>query len=171
MSDIVDSWNGSWNARLLATYQPIINKSVLFTGAPFTRSPDSSTRVAAFLNYTVSDWSLGFQDSWVSGFSQVGGPILPAGSPAAPAGLNNWVNPHVNSWNQLDFNITRSFVMDGTDLAAYFVVQNMFNAPARQCPHLYHRSGSIQPPRPVSTVTASKAPMGRTFTLGLRAAL
>ncbi len=33
----------------------------------------------------------------VPGFSQVGGPVLPAGSAAAPSGLNNWVNPRVNS--------------------------------------------------------------------------
>ena len=45
MSDMVDGWKGSWNARLLATYQPVINNSVLIPGAPFTRMPDPSTRI------------------------------------------------------------------------------------------------------------------------------
>jgi len=30
------------------------------------------------LNYTLNDWSLGLQDTWVSGFSQVAGPVTPA---------------------------------------------------------------------------------------------
>src|SRR5665213_3993810 len=97
MSDLVSDWQGSLNTRLLATYEPIINKSVLIPGQPFTRSPDSSTRVTWFLNYSLNDWSVGLEDEWVSGFSQVAGPILPAGSAQASAGLNNWVNPHVNS--------------------------------------------------------------------------
>src|SRR5665213_2139739 len=111
MSDLVSDWQGSLNTRLLATYEPIINKSVLIPGQPFTRSPDSSTRITAFLNYTLNAWSLGLEDEWVSGFSQVAGPVLPAGSAAAPAGLNNWVNPHVNAWNQVDLNISRTFTM------------------------------------------------------------
>ena len=135
MSDMVDGWAGSWKARVLATYQPVINKSVLFPGAPFTRSPDSSTRITAFLNYSLNDWSVGVEDEWVSGFSQVGGPVLPAGSAQAAAGLNNWVNPHVNSWNQVDMNITRNFAMDGTDMAAYFVVQNLLNAQPAYVPN------------------------------------
>ena len=75
MSDLVSDWKGSWNARLLATYEPIINKSVLIPGQPFTRSPDSSTRITTFLNYTLNDWSFGLEDEWVSGFSLVAGPV------------------------------------------------------------------------------------------------
>ncbi|HEU0096664.1 MAG TPA: TonB-dependent receptor, partial [Rhizomicrobium sp.] len=63
MSDIVGGWQGSWNGRLLATYQPVINNSVLFPGAPFTRTPDPSTRVTMMLNYALNDWSLGVQDT------------------------------------------------------------------------------------------------------------
>ena len=75
MSDLVAAWKGSWNARLLATYQPVINKSVLFSGRALDTRPDPSTRITAFLNYTLNDWSLGLEDSWVSGFSQVAGPV------------------------------------------------------------------------------------------------
>ena len=128
MSDLVDDWKGSWNTRLLATYQPVINNSVLYPGAPFTRIPDPSTRITWFLNYALNDWSLGLEDEWVSGFSQVAGPVLPAGSAQAASGLNNWVNPHVNSWNQVDLNISRNFQYEGADMTGYFVVQNFLNA-------------------------------------------
>jgi iron complex outermembrane recepter protein len=75
MSDMVEDWKGSWTARLLATYQPVIAKTVLIPGQPFTRSPDSSTRITWFLNYALNDWSVGVEDEWVSGFSQVAGPV------------------------------------------------------------------------------------------------
>jgi hypothetical protein len=159
MSDMMEGWTGSWSARLLATYQPVINNSVLFPGAPFTRSPNSSTRIATFLNYTLNDWSFGLQDTWVSGFSQVAGPVTST--------INNWVNPHVNAWNQVDVNITRNFTMDGTDMAAYFVVQNLFNAQPAYIPN-----GTIGQWYPVFTSGYSvQSPMGRTFTIGLRANL
>jgi hypothetical protein len=144
---------------VLATYQPVINKSVLFPGAPFTRAPNSSTRISAFLNYSLNDWSLGLQDTWVSGFSQVAGPVTPA--------INNWVNPHVSAWNQMDANITRNFAMEGADMAAYLVVQNMFNAQPAYVPN-----GTIGQWYPVFTSGYSvQSPMGRTFTIGLRANL
>jgi outer membrane receptor protein involved in Fe transport len=159
MAQLVEDWRGSWRLRVLATYQPVINKSVLFTGAPFTRTPNSSTRVSTFLNYTLDTWSLGLQDVWVSGFSQVAGPVTST--------INNWVNPHVNSWNQVDVNITRDFTMDGADLSAYFVVQNLFNAQPAYVPN-----GTIGQWYPVYTTGYSiQSPMGRYFTIGLRASL
>jgi outer membrane receptor protein involved in Fe transport len=167
MSDLVDGWNGDWKARVLATYQPVINNSVLFPGAFFTRTPNSSTRVSTFLTYTLNDWTLGVQDTWVSGFSQAGGPVLPAGTPNATAGLNNWVNPHVNSWNQVDLNVTRNFTMDGADMAAYFIVQNALNAQPAYIPN-----GTIGQWYPTYTSGYSvQSAMGRYFTIGLRANL
>ena len=152
-------WKGLWNARLLATYQPVINKSVLFPGAPWTRVPDPSTRITAFLTYSLNDWSLGVQDTWVSGFSQVAGPVT--------ATINNWVNPHVHAWNQLDTNIARHFDMVGTDMSGYFVVQNLFNAQPANIPN-----GTIGQWYPVYTSGYSvQSPMGRTFAIGLRANL
>ena len=95
------------------------------------------------------------------------GPVLPAGSTLAPNGLNNWVNPHVNSWNQVDLNVTRNFNMAGTDMAAYFVVQNALNAQP-----MYVPNGTIGQWYPVYTSGYSiQSPMGRTFTIGLRANL
>jgi len=157
MSDM--GWTGLWNARLLATYQPVINNSVLFPGAPWTRLPDPSTRITAFLTYTLNRWSFGVQDSWVSGFSQVAGPVTPT--------INNWVNPYVRSWNQVDMNVTRNFTMDGTELAAYFVVQNLLNAQPAYVPN-----GTIGQWYPTYTAGYSvQSAMGRTFTMGLRAEL
>jgi iron complex outermembrane receptor protein len=167
MSDMMDGWNGSWNARLLATYQPVINNSTLIPGQPFTRTPDPSTRFTLMLNYALNDWSLGVQDTWVSGFSQVAGPILPAGSALAPNGLNNWVNPHVNSWNQVDLNVTRNFTIDGSDMAAYFVVQNALNAMPAYIPN--GTIGQIYPT--YQSGYNGQSPMGRYFTVGLRASL
>ena len=159
MADMVEDWKGAWTGRLLATYQPVINKSVLFPGAPFTRIPDSSTRITTFLNYTLDEWSLGIEDSWVSGFSQVAGPVTPA--------INNWVNPHVNSWNQVDANISRNFGLDGADMTAYFVVQNLLNAQPAYIPN-----GTIGQWYPTYTSGYSvQSAMGRYFTIGLRANL
>jgi len=167
MSDLVEGWNGSWNGRLLATYQPVINNSVLIPGAVFSRTPDPSTRATFMLNYTLNDWTVGVQDTWVSGFSQATGPVLPLGSTLAPAGLNQWVSPHVNSWNQVDANITRNFTMDGTDMAAYFVVQNLLNAQPAYVPN-----GTIgQIYSSYQSGYNGQSPMGRYFTIGLRANL
>ncbi len=159
MSDLVEGWQGSWTARLLTTYQPVINKSVLFPGAPWTRTPSPSTRVSAMLNYTLNDWTVGLQDTWVSGFSQVGGPVTPS--------LNNWVDSHVRSWNQVDLNVSRNFVLDGADMSGYFVVQNLFNAQPDYIPN-----GTIGQWYPVfSSGYAVQSPMGRYFTIGIRANL
>jgi outer membrane receptor protein involved in Fe transport len=167
MSDIISSWQGSWTGRLLATYQPVINNSVLIPGQTFTRTPDPSTRVTMMLNYTLSDWTLGLQDTWVSGFSQAAGPVLPAGSPQAAAGLNQWVNPHVNSWNQVDVNISRDFGLDGADMTAYFVVQNLLNAQPANIPN-----GSIGQIYPTyQSGYNGQSPMGRYFTIGVKANL
>jgi iron complex outermembrane recepter protein len=159
MADLVEDWTGSWTARLLATYQPVIQKQVLFPGSAFTRVPDSSTRVTAFLNYTLDDWSLGLEDAWTSGFSQVAGPVTPT--------INNWVNPHVNSWNQVDLNISRNFALDGADMTGYLVVQNFLNAQPAYVPN-----GTIGQWYPVYNNGYSvQSPMGRYFTLGVRANL
>jgi hypothetical protein len=159
MADMISGWNGSWTSRLLATYQPVINNSILFPGSPFTRTTNSSTRITAMLDYTLNDWNLSVQDTWVSGYSQVSGPITST--------INNWVNPHVNSWNQIDTNISRNFDFDGADMTAYFVVQNLLNAQPAYIPN-----GTIGQyyPVPMNGYSVQSA-MGRYFTIGLKASL
>ncbi len=159
MADLVEDWQGAGTARILATYQPVIQKSLLFPGAPWTRAPNSSTRVSAFLTYSLNGWTVGVQDTWVSGFSQVGGPVTPA--------INNWVRPHVNSWNQMDVNITRNFRLQGYGLTGYVVVQNLFNAQPAYIPN-----GTIGQWYPTYTSGYStQSAMGRTITAGIRADL
>ena len=95
----------------------------------------------------------------MSGFSQVAGPVTPA--------INNWVNPHVHAWNQLDVNIARNFKLDDTSMTGYVVVQNLFNAQPAYVPN-----GTIGQWYPVYTSGYSvQSPMGRYLTLGLKANL
>jgi outer membrane receptor protein involved in Fe transport len=73
----------------------------------------------------------------------------------------------VNAWNQTDVNINRNFTMDGAHMAAYFVVQNLFNAQPAHVPN-----GTIGQWYPVFTSGYSiQSPMGRYLTIGLRASL
>jgi outer membrane receptor protein involved in Fe transport len=159
MSDLVSDWKGSWTSRLLTTYQPVTQKSVLFPGAPWSRIPTSPVRATAFLNYKLNDWSLGLQDTWVSGFSKVSGPVTPL--------INNWVDPHTRSWNQVDVNISRDFSLEGADMTGYLSVQNVFNRQPDYVPN-----GTIGQWYPVATNGYSvQSPMGRYFTIGVKANL
>jgi outer membrane receptor protein involved in Fe transport len=155
MADLVEDWGGSWSLRALASYQPV-NKSVAFPGAPFTRIASPKTRFTAFFNYTLNEWSFGIQDRWLSGFSQVAGPIT--------ATTNNWVRPHVRSWNVVDLNIERGFTVGGADMTGYFVVQNLIDAR----PDLVPSVTNIGLDYPVAS---GQDPMGRYFTIGVRANL
>jgi hypothetical protein len=81
--------------------------------------------------------------------------------------INNWVNPHVNAWNTVDLNISRNFQVTGTDMTGYFVVQNLFNAQPAYVPN-----GTIGQWYPVYTSGYSvQSPMGRYFSLGVRASM
>jgi len=156
MSDLVDGWDGSWTTRGLLSYQPV-NESVLFPGAAYSRVTAPKTRFTGFLNYTINDWSLGLQDRWVGGFSQVSGAITPA--------ANNWVHPHVRSYNTLDLNVSRNFTSGGTDMTAYFVVNNLYNSQLDLVPSGTN-IGLTYPVAPqLQDVT------GRYFTIGIRANL
>jgi iron complex outermembrane receptor protein len=156
MSDLVDGWNGSWTTRALASYQPV-NESILFPGAPFGRTTGPKTRFTGFLNYTIDNWTLGLQDRWVGGFSQISGIVS--------ATANNWVQPHVRSYNSVDLNISRNFAVDGADMSAYFVVNNLINAR----PDLVPSTTNIGLTYPVAP--QGQDVTGRYFTIGIRANL
>jgi iron complex outermembrane receptor protein len=157
MSDVVEGWTGSWTVRALATYQPVL-QSIAFSGAPVVRvsgigaSNGPKTRFTTFLSYTKDDWSLALQDRWLSGFSQV-----------TQAG-QIWLNPHVRSFNVLDLNIERKFVLEGSELSAYLVVQNLIDAAPDLVPSMTN-IGLNYPVAPGQDI------VGRTFTIGLRANL
>ncbi|HWY62467.1 MAG TPA: TonB-dependent receptor [Rhizomicrobium sp.] len=155
MSDLVNDWAGSWKVRALASYQPV-NESVQFPAAPFTRLTSPHTRLTAFLNYSLDDWTFGLEDRWVSGFSQVSGQIT--------ATTNNWVQPYVHSFNDVDLNIERNFQAGGIDMTGYFVVQNLVNALPALVPSVTN-IGLNYPVAPGQDIT------GRYFTIGVRANL
>lgn len=159
MSDIVDGWEGLWNARFLATYQPVILESTSFPGAARTRTASPQSRFTAFLNYRLGNWTLGLQDSWQAGFNQYGQP------PQYVNGIfqqQYYVDPHVEAFNQLDVNVTRAFTMAGTRMSAYVVIENLLD---RQPDIVGGALGNAYP------APAGQSIMGRYYTIGIRARL
>ncbi len=79
------------------------------------------------------------------------------------ATINNWVNPHVNSWNQVDVNLSRNFQMGGGGMTGYFVVQNILNAMPANIPNatigqlypVYSSGYSVQSPWAGTSPSAS----------------
>ena len=70
----------------------------------------------------------------------------------------------------MDLNITRNFQMAGTDMSGYFVVQNLLNAQPANVPN--GTIGQIYPTAQTGFNGYSvQSPMGRYFTIGLRANL
>jgi outer membrane receptor protein involved in Fe transport len=76
----------------------------------------------------------------------------------------------VNSWNQVDLDISRNVQIGGTDTTAYFVVQNLFNAQPAYVPN-----GTIGQIYPTAEAGFNgygvQSPMGRYLTVGIRASL
>jgi outer membrane receptor protein involved in Fe transport len=157
MADLVEDWTGAWTVRTLATYQPVL-QSIAFPGAPIVRvsgigAPNGpKTRFTGFLAYSKDDWTLGLQDRWLSGFSQVSqtGQV--------------WLNPHVRSFNLVDVNIERKFALEGGELSAYLVIQNLIGAQPDLVPSMTN-IGLNYPVAPGQDI------VGRYFTIGLRANL
>ncbi|MDB5733920.1 MAG: hypothetical protein JWN16_557 [Alphaproteobacteria bacterium] len=157
MEDLVQGWGGNWTARMLGTYQPVL-QSVAFPGAPvvymagvaLANTNGPKTRATAFLNYTLDDWTLGLQDRWLSGFTQ-----------STQAG-EVWLNPRVRSFNVLDLNLERAFSTGDTRMSAYLVVQNLVNARPDLVPSMTN-IGLNYPVAPGQDI------VGRYFTIGLRA--
>jgi outer membrane receptor protein involved in Fe transport len=155
MADLVSSWSGSWNLRLLANYQPT-HESRAFPGAPLlyyaagTNVTSPETSATAFVTYQFEDWSVGVQDRWVSSYSRV-----------TQAG-QVWTDPSVDSFNAVDVNLERRFSIGGVDCSGYFTVQNAFNSQ----PDIVATSGSVGLIYPVPN---GQDIMGRFYTIGLRA--
>ncbi len=156
MADIIADWSGSWSVRALATYQPVL-ESVTFTGSPETRTTAPKTRFTAFLNYTLNDWTLGLQDHWLGGYSQV-----------STAG-QVYLNPYVHSFNSLDINVERTFQAEGAEMTAYLTVQNIINS----SPALIGTSslGEYYPTPGANGNGIGESFLGRYFTIGIKANL
>jgi iron complex outermembrane receptor protein len=150
MSDLVAEWAGSWSARLLTTYQPVLEQ-ITFPGSAETRTTAPKTRVTVFLNYTLEDWTVGLEDRWLGGYSQV-----------STAG-QVYTTPYVHSFNTLDANLQRKFEVDGSAVTAYLTVQNLLDSQ----PALLGTStiGEFYP------TPAGQDIRGRYFTIGIKANL
>ena len=150
--DFEASYNkGGFNARLFSTYQPK-QQSVAFTGAAPVRAAVPKTRVTGMASYEIANWTVGLQDRWVSGFSQVtqDGQV--------------WTQPWVRSFNSVDLNIQWKLAAWKTDITPYFTVQNLFGSK----PQIVPSAGSIGLVYPVAP---GEDIMGRYLTLGVRARL
>ncbi len=162
MSDIVDGWQGSWTARLLANYQPV-NESIQVPGqTPLTWAAAPKGHATTFLRYELDDWAIGLEDRWIGGFSKK--TTAPINLASLTAANQIYTNPHVHSVNYLDLNLERNFEVDGGSYTGYFTVQNLTNAGA----DIYTTSGSVGLNFPIP---AGEDLMGRYFTIGLRANL
>ena len=70
----------------------------------------------------------------------------------------------------MDLNISRNFQMDGADMTGYLVVQNLLNAQPAYVPN--GTIGQIYPTAQTGLSGYSvQSPMGRYFTIGLKANL
>jgi iron complex outermembrane recepter protein len=154
MADLVPSWTGTWNLRLFANHQPT-HESQSFPNAPLLRYAAGTTVTApetsatAFVTYQLDEWTVGLQDRWLSGYSQVTQPG------------ENWTDPHVGSFNTVDVNVERRFAVGGIDWAAYFTVQNTLN----EKPDIVPAGGSVGLGYPVAN---GHDIMGRFYTVGIR---
>jgi outer membrane receptor protein involved in Fe transport len=154
MADLVPSWSGTWNLRLFANHQPT-HESRAFAVAPLLRYAAGTTVTApesaatAFISYELDDWTVGLQDRWLSGYSQV-----------TQSG-ESWVDPHVGSFNTVDVNVERRFATGGIEWAAYFTVQNALN----EKPDIVPSGGSVGLGYPVAN---GHDIMGRFYTFGVR---
>lgn len=150
--DFEASYNkGGFNARLFSSYQPT-QVSQAFTGAALTRSAVPKTRVTTMTSYEIADWTVGLQDRWVSGFSQItqDGQV--------------WTQPWVRSFNSLDLNIQWKLRAWNSEVTPYFTVENLFGSK----PQIDPSAGSIGLVYPVAP---GEDIMGRYLTLGIRARL
>ena len=162
MSDIVDSWKGSWNARLLATYQPIIqqigavHERAIHTLSGFKHPRRRFPELHGERLEPGVSGQLGFRASAKSAV-----PISCRGSPAAapaetsttgsirmciPEASRSCITSQLWRWMaRIWLPISWSRTCSTLPSCAKYAT-----APSVR---------SIQPPRPVSTrVTASKAP-------------
>ena len=152
MADIAKALPGSVKLRGMASYQPVI-KSIQFAGAPWGRTTYPHTRLTGSITYNLDKWTVGVQDRWLSGYSLVSG--------AVTASANNWVNPHVNHFNLVDFVLKRDFEAGEAEYSAYFNIQNVFNTQ----PMLLGSGTNIGLNYPVPS---GQDIMGRYFTIGIR---
>jgi outer membrane receptor protein involved in Fe transport len=162
--DTADLWSdlaGLVNLRALLNVAPVLN-SATFPGAPIQHGYGVGTTTASqkghatiMGNYTLGNWSVDAQWNWFSGLNNNGvfGP-----------GQTYYTQNRVGGFSTMDFTLTRTINLgDGSIIAAYFNVQNAFNAVP---PYTVGSSGN--PGSIFGGVPPGEDVMGRYFTIGVR---
>ncbi len=145
---------GAVSLRGFANYQPT-NKSVVIPGQPVSVATASKLRMSGFATYRIGDFSLGLQDTWLSGYSTIATPSV--------ANIQATTRiPHVRPFNTLDATMSWDIKAFGGKVTTYFNVQNLLNAK----PQIVPPAGSIGLLFPVP---AGYDIMGRYFTFGMKA--
>jgi len=146
--------HGPLSLRGFANYQPT-NESVVIPGQPITVATASKLRLSGFATYKIGGFSVGVQDTWLSGFSTIATPYV--------ANIQATTKiPHIRPFNTLDMTLSWDVKGWGGTLTPYFNVQNLLNAK----PQILPPAGSIGLMFPVP---AGYDIMGRYFTFGFKA--
>ena len=141
--------HGDFSTRLFANYQPT-NESVAIPGQPISQATATKLRLSGFAAYHLGEFTLGLQDTWLSGFS----------TKPTPTTVTNI--PHIRPFNTLDATLSWDIKSLGGKVTPYFNVQNLLNAK----PQILPPAGSIGLLYPVP---AGYDIMGRYFTFGFKA--
>jgi iron complex outermembrane receptor protein len=155
--DLAKIWQalpGSMTLRSLYSWQPYI-KTTNLTGEPVTGMTMSRGRSTTFAQYTVGDWSLNVQNTWLSSFAQAADPSNQVFNPA-----------RIASFDTVDATISRKFEFDGHTVNLYLSVQNLANT---QPPLYTFNNGGFAGGFYPAAYTESA--MGRYVTLGIRGRL
>jgi iron complex outermembrane receptor protein len=155
--DLAKIWQalpGSMTLRSLYSWQPYI-KTTNLTGELVTGMTMSRGRSTTFAQYTVGDWSLNVQNTWLSSFAQAADPSNQVFNPA-----------RIASFDTVDATISRKFEFDGHTVNLYLSVQNLANT---QPPLYTFNNGGFAGGFYPAAYTESA--MGRYVTLGIRGRL
>lgn len=150
LADVWDSAPGAVSLRGLANIQPV-NELLQFPGAGFTRTISPKGRVTFLAGYQLDSWEFDLQDRWLSSFNRASQPTI------------IYIAPQVSSFNTVDVTLNKTFnLSDGSVLQSYLSVQNVLNTQ----PPIDPTTGA---PGEYYPVDQDESPMGRYFTVGVRA--
>jgi outer membrane receptor protein involved in Fe transport len=158
-ADIDNSLAGIVNLRGLVNVAPVLT-SATFLGAPIQHGfgvggtvPSQKGHANIIADYTLGNWSVDASWHWFSGLTKNG---------VYGAGQTFYAQNYVGSFSTMDFTLSKQIHFDnGTDMSAYFNVQNAFNAIP---PDVIGSSGN---PGGINTPIGEDL-MGRYFIIGIR---
>ncbi len=173
MADVKEGWEGVWDLRLVANYQPL-SRSETSPVSPILQYATTDAllggvtgpkrRITGFVNYSVGRWNIGLEDRWYSKFNQTAIKAQTIAATGVTVAQQVWANPVLPSYNVVDVNVARKLRIMGQETQLYLNVGNLFNA--RPTPMPVPGSVGLNFPVPPYEDT-----MGRYYTIGIRAKL